>query len=184
MGSNIRLIEDSFLDNALPKSTGIESIRVWNIFAKITILARLQINLPEKFIFVTEIPVRVSDLNYGGHMGNDSILTLLQEARTLFYRHLGFESEIKLEGTVGQIIADAAIVYRSESFLGDVLVVQIAVADVTKYGFDLFYKITNKVTGQDVALGKTGIVCFDYEKRKVASVPFPLKQKLLTEKEF
>ena len=117
-------------------------------------------------------------------MGNDSILTLLQEARTLFYRHLGFESEIKLEGTVGQIITDAAIVYQSESFLGDVLVVRIAAADVAKYGFDLFYKITNKVTGQDVALGKTGIVCFDYEKRKVASIPFLLKQKLLTEKEF
>jgi len=139
-------------------------------------MSRIHLDLPEKFIFRTEIPVRVSDLNYGGHVGNDSVLTIMQEARTLFYRHLGFESEVKLEGTVGQIIADAAIVYKSESFLGDVLVIDIAVADINKYGFNLYYKLTNKATHKDVAHGKTGIVCFDYAKRKVASVPERLLQ--------
>jgi acyl-CoA thioester hydrolase len=141
-------------------------------------MSRIHIQFPEKFTFATELAVRVSDLNYGGHVGNDSILTLMQEARALFYRYLGFESEVRLEGTVGQIIADAAIIYRSESFLGDVLVIQIAVADITKYGFDLFYKITNKATGKEVALGKTGIVGFDYMKRKVAAMPALLAEKL------
>ena len=51
-------------------------------------MARLHIDLPEKFNFATELAVRVSDLNYGGHVGNDSMLTLMQEARTLFYRDL------------------------------------------------------------------------------------------------
>jgi len=134
-------------------------------------MARTNIEFPEKFIFTTEIPVRVSDLNYGGHVGNDSVLTLMQEARVLFYRQLGFENEIKFVGTVGQIIADATVVYKSESFLGDVLVIRIAVSEFSKYGFTMFYHISNKATGKDVAHGKTGIVCFDYEKRKVASVP-------------
>jgi acyl-CoA thioester hydrolase len=141
-------------------------------------MTHIRIDLPEKFAFATELPVRVSDLNYGGHVGNDSILTLMQEARTLFYRSLGFESEVKLAGTVGQIIADAAIVYKSESFLGDVLTIQIAVADITRYGFDLYYKVSNKATGKEVAQGKTGIVCFDYEKRKVAAIPDELIQKI------
>ena len=61
-------------------------------------MSRIEIQLPENFIFQTEIAVRVSDLNYGNHVGNDSILTLMQEARTLFYRSMGFESEVKLEG--------------------------------------------------------------------------------------
>jgi len=134
-------------------------------------MARIHIDLPKHFPFVVELPVRVSDLNYGGHVGNDSVLTLMQEARALFYRHLGFESEVKLEGSVGQIISDAMIVYKSESFLGDVLLIAVGAAEVTKYGFDLYYLITNKATGKDVAHGKTGIVCFDYDKRKVASVP-------------
>jgi acyl-CoA thioester hydrolase len=141
-------------------------------------MARIEIQLPEKFIFQTAIAVRVSDLNYGNHVGNDSILTLMQEARTLFYRSMGFESEVKLEGPVGQIVRDAAIVYKAESFLGDTLRFEIAVGDLNKYGFDLFYKITNKATGKDVAQGKTGIVCFDYSKRKMASIPEKLVEKL------
>jgi len=141
-------------------------------------MTRIRIDFPEKFVFAAELPVRVSDLNYGGHVGNDSILTLMQEARTLFYRSLGFESEVKLAGSVGQIITDAAIVYKSESFLGDVLVIQIAVADISKYGFDLYYKVSNKATGKEVAQGKTGIVCFDYERRKVAAIPDELIKKI------
>jgi len=141
-------------------------------------MARIEIQLPEKFIFHTEIGVRVSDLNYGNHVGNDSVLTLMQEARTLFYRSMGFESEVRLEGMIGQIVSDAAIVYKAESFLGDTLKVEIAVGDLNKYGFDLFYKITNKATGKEIALGKTGIVCFDYSKRKMASIPEKLVEKL------
>jgi len=142
-------------------------------------MARISIDLPEEFIFTTELTVRASDLNYGGHVGNDSILTLFQEARILFYRHMGFKSELNIEGSVGQLMSDAAVVYKSESFLGDELVIQIAVADFNKYGFDLLYKMSNKQTGKEVARGKTGIVCFDYEKRKVASVPEVLKTKLI-----
>lgn len=141
-------------------------------------MSRIHIVLPEKFNFTCELPVRVSDLNYGGHVGNDSILTLMQEARVLYYRYLGFKSEISLEGTIGQIIADAALVYKSESFLGDVLIIEIAATDFNKYGFDLVYRLRNKATGKDVAYGKTGIVCFDYEKRKMASMPHKLQEAL------
>jgi acyl-CoA thioester hydrolase len=134
-------------------------------------MSRIQIQLPDTFIYSVELPVRVSDLNYGNHVGNDAVLTLMQEARALFYRTLGFESEVKLDGPIGQVVADAAIVYKAESFFGDVLIVAIAIQDFHKYGFDLLYRITNQATGKEVARGKTGIVCFDYEKRKINVVP-------------
>ena len=141
-------------------------------------MARIHISLPDKFLFETEISIRASDLNYGGHVGNDTMLTLLQEARIQFYRSLGFPNEISFEGSVGQIITDAAIQYKSESFLGDVLIVQIAVADFNKHGFDLLYLVTNKATGKEIARGKTGIVSFDYTKHKMVSVPVSLLSKL------
>lgn len=134
-------------------------------------MPRITITLPEKFSYRCELPVRVSDLNYGGHVGNDAILTLMQEARVMYYRHIGFASEIQLQGTVGQIIADAAVVYKSEAFLGDTLVIEIATGDFTRVGFDLYYRITNRDIGREVALGKTGVVCFDYNLRKVVSIP-------------
>lgn len=141
-------------------------------------MARIQINLPDKFIFSTELPVRISDLNYGNHVGNDSILTLVQEARALFYRSLGFESEVSLEGSVGQVVADAAIVYKAESFFGDTLIIEIAVKEFHKYGFDMLYRISNKGTGKEVARGKTGIICFDYARRKMAIMPIGLRESL------
>jgi acyl-CoA thioester hydrolase len=134
-------------------------------------MARVHLDLPEKFIFETELTVRVSDINYGGHVGHDTILTLMQEARVILYRQLGFKDEVSFEGSVGQVIADVVVVYKSESFLGDVLRVKIAVGDFTKYGFDMFYQLQNKVSGKEVARGKTGIVCFDYARKKVAAVP-------------
>jgi acyl-CoA thioesterase FadM len=56
--------------------------------------------------------------------------------------------------------------------------IEIAFAEFTRYGFDMFYKITNKASGKEVARGKTGIVCFDYATGKVASVPMSLLEKL------
>jgi acyl-CoA thioester hydrolase len=141
-------------------------------------MARVTLDLPEKFLFTTEIAVRATDLNYGGHVGNDKILTLLQDARVAFYRSLGFKNELNFEGDIGQIIADAVIVYKSESFLGDVLVFQLGIAEFSKYGFDMVSLITNKSTGKEVARVKTAILCFDYAKKKVASVPDVLLKKL------
>ena len=42
-------------------------------------------------------------------------------------------------------------------------------------------EVSNKATGQEIARGKTGIVCFDYTKRKVAAVPASLQAKLQIE---
>ena len=141
-------------------------------------MARLQIELPAQFIFSTHLIVRASDLNYGGHVGNDSVLSLMQEARIQFYRHLGFKSEIGFEGSIGHIISDAAVIYKSESFVGDQLEIQIAIEDFNKYGFDMLYLITNITSGKEAARGKTGIVCFDYKNRKVAPIPDVLLTKL------
>lgn len=142
-------------------------------------MARIKLNLPDNFQFETDIPVRGSDLNYGGHVGNDTMLTLLQEARIHFYRSIGYENELSFDGNVGQIIADAAIQYKAESFLGDVLRIRIAALDFNKYGFNLFYMVTHRESGKEIARAKTGIVCFDYAKRQVASIPQSLLARLI-----
>lgn len=134
-------------------------------------MARLQLDLPEHFIYATNLTVRVNDLNYGAHVGNDGMLVLMQQARIEFYRANGFKDEVSFEGSVGQVIADALVIYKAETFLGDVLTIQLAVADISKYGFDMLYLVTNQEIGKEVARAKTGIVCFDYEKRKIAVIP-------------
>lgn len=130
-------------------------------------MARVQIDLPEKFPFNTTIQVRITDLNYGNHLGNDSVLSIVHEARVRFLGYLGY-TELDVAG-VGIIMADAAIQYKSEAFYGDELHIAVGVRDITKASFDLIYKITSN--GRDIALVKTRLVCYDYTKKKIAVIP-------------
>ena len=137
---------------------------------------RIKINLPEKFKFKTEIPVRITDINYGGHLGNDKVLSLIQEARVKYLKQYGY-SEMDVEG-FGTIMIDAAVEYKSEGFYDDVILIEVAAGDFDKLGFDMFYRLSNKETRKEIARAKTGIVIFDYKKRKIAPLPEKFIQKI------
>jgi acyl-CoA thioesterase FadM len=139
-------------------------------------VARIKIQIPEKFIFKTEIPIRITDINYGGHLGNDSVLSLVHEARLRFLKHLGY-SESNVEG-VGIIMIDAAVQYKSEGFYGDELLIEVAITDFSNLGCDFVFKLTSKNSSKEIALAKTGIVFFDYENRKTAQLPAQFKKKI------
>jgi len=139
-------------------------------------MARIKIELPEIFLFRTEIPIRITEINYGGHLGNDSLLSIIHEARVRFLNHLGY-SESNVEGT-GIIMIDSAIQYKSEGFYGDELLVEITVNDFTRIGCDFVYRLSNKKTSKEIALAKTGIVFFNYEIKKTAPVPSEFKKKI------
>lgn len=130
-------------------------------------MPRVDLELPEKSVFSAEIPVRITDLNYGGHVGNDSLLSILHEARVQFLRHFGF-TEHNIGGK-GIIMSDAVLIYKAEIFYGDTLRVEIGVTDVHAHGADITYRVMNK--GKEAVRAKTGIVFFDYEKRKISQMP-------------
>ena len=139
-------------------------------------MSRIKIEIPNKFIFRTEISIRITDINYGGHLGNDSLLSIIHEARVRFLQHLGY-SESNVEGN-GIIMIDAGVQYKSEGFYGDELLVEIAVNDFTEIGCDFVYRLTNKNSKKEIALAKTGIVFFDYKNKKIVPVPIKFKSKI------
>ena len=47
-------------------------------------MPKTRLLLPERFTFTVGIPVRITDLNYAGHVGNDFILSLIHEIRVQF----------------------------------------------------------------------------------------------------
>lgn len=132
-------------------------------------MARVHITLPEQFIFSTRIPLYISHINYGGHLDNAQLLGVVSEARVRFFKSLGF-TELDVAGS-GIVVADAAVQYKAEAFHGEVMVVDMAPAEFHKYGCDLVYRISDEASGREVARGKTGILFFDYQARKVAPVP-------------
>jgi acyl-CoA thioesterase FadM len=132
-------------------------------------MPRLQLTPRSAYPFCTGLVVRVTDLNYGGHLGNDRILALLQEARVAFLAEHGW-SEIDCAGK-GLIMTDAAIQYRGEAFAGDRLQIEVAVAEAARTGFRFFYRITRHGDQALIAVAETGMACFDYRRRRVAALP-------------
>jgi len=132
-------------------------------------VTRVRLDLPERFLFATEVALRVSDINYGGHLGNAAVLSLAQEARMRFLQSHGW-SERDVDG-VGIIMTDAVVVYRSQAFYGDVLTIDVAVEDLQQLGCDFIFRMVNKASGKEVARVKTGIAFFDYVSRKPSPVP-------------
>ena len=84
--------------------------------------------------------------------------------------------ELDVEG-VGIIVSDAAVQYKSEASHGEVLVFAIAFSDFNKYGCDIVWRAADKASGREVARGKTGIVFFDYSRKRMAPVPPPFRNR-------
>ena len=139
-------------------------------------MARIQIRLPSQFAFSTDITIYQSHLNYGGHLDNALLLTLVSEARVRFFKSLGY-TELNVEG-VGILVSDAALQYRSEAFHGEVMVLRMGATDLSRKGFDVVWSMNERTTQREVARGKTGIVFFNYETRKVAPMPDAFRDKL------
>ena len=140
-------------------------------------MARIKIELPESFVFTAQLKVRISDINYGGHLGNDSVVSIIHEARFQYFKSLGYKDELSLEG-VGAIQADLLVQYRNEAFHGDQIEIKIAVTEISKVSFDLSYLLIEAVSKKEIARGKTTIVTYDYNQKRKVSVPVALVNKL------
>jgi acyl-CoA thioesterase FadM len=137
-------------------------------------MTRIRIELPKNFEFFTKIPIRITDLNYGGHVGNDVVLSLIHEARVQFLTHHSY-TELNLEA-VSLIMSDAAIEFKAELFYGDSVTAFVKAANFSRIGFDLYYKLLREET--IVVIAKTGMICYNYDSRKVVSVPETVIEKL------
>jgi acyl-CoA thioester hydrolase len=138
-------------------------------------MARIKIDIPEKTIGIFIIPVRIADINYGNHVGNDAFVSIIHEARMQWLKQYDY-TELKIEG-IGLIMSDLAIEFKSESFYGDVVEVRLGVGDISRVGFDLYYQLFAKRNNENILLAnaKTGMVCYDYVAKKVIAIPQKLK---------
>jgi acyl-CoA thioester hydrolase len=139
-------------------------------------MARIQIDLSANFIFSTDIPIRIDDINRGRHFGHDRVLTIAEEARNRFLKFLGYKDE-NID-TAAFIVVDAGIIYRKQGFYGQTLRVEIAITDLSNKGCDIIFKISNAETGEEMMRAKTGMLFFDYRAQKVVTVPESFRQKV------
>jgi acyl-CoA thioester hydrolase len=142
-------------------------------------MPRIKIPQLDQYSFSIDIPVRISDLNYADHVGNDSFLSIMHDARMLYLMSRGF-TEMNVEG-FGLIMADAGVEYKAQLKYGDVVKVEVGLDDFSSVGFDVYYRLTVQRNGQSkiAALGKTGMVLFDFQAQKMAPISAELKARLI-----
>lgn len=133
-------------------------------------MARLQLEFPEdQFYFSTQLTVRVTDINAANHLANDSMISMISEARARFLYDFGVR-ETGLDG-VGIIVTDLATTYKAEAHARDQLLFEVGVMDFNKYGGDLTFRITRPHDQKLVAMAKSGFVFFNYKRSQVVPMP-------------
>jgi acyl-CoA thioester hydrolase len=134
-------------------------------------MARIKIDLPANSLTKLTLAVRITDINYGNHLGNDALVGLLHEARVQWLTKLGY-SELNIEGK-SIIMSDLAVQYKNEAFYGQSLNIELFSGETSSAGFELFYEIsvTEENETKTIARAKTGLVFFDYAERKITAMP-------------
>lgn len=138
-------------------------------------MARIKIEIPDSSLASFLVPVRIADINYGNHVGNDAFVSIIHEARMQWLKQYNY-TELRIEG-IGLIMSDLAFEFKNESFYGDVVEVTLSAGEISRVGFDLYYQLFTKRNNETILLGnaKTGMICYDYEAKKIAAIPEKLK---------
>jgi acyl-CoA thioesterase FadM len=139
-------------------------------------MARLQLDFPEdQWYYSTLLTVRVTDINAGNHLGNDSMISMISEARARFLFEYGV-AETERDG-FGIIVTDLATTYRAEAHARDQLLFEVGVMDFNKYGGDIIFRITRPRDKTLVAMAKSGFVFYNYKTSQVVNMPDEFRAK-------
>lgn len=131
-------------------------------------MARLSLQFPDdQYYYTTNLTVRITDINAGNHLANDSMISMISEARARFL----FQFGINENGPVGILVTDLATTYNAESHARDQLQFEVGVMDINKYGGDIIFRITRPADGKLIAMAKSGFVFIDNVNRKLINPP-------------
>ena len=144
-------------------------------------MTRVRLSKPSPVVFSTEIEVRITDLNYGNHLGHMELIGLLHEARVRFLRSVGM-AELDVEGTVLMVV-DLAVSYRAEAHVDQILVIDIGLSLSGSRGIAFAYEVRDRESGGTVALARIGTVFADRRTRRLAGVPEVFRRLLDAEDE-
>ncbi|MDD2557275.1 MAG: thioesterase family protein, partial [Desulfuromonas sp.] len=112
--------------------------------------------------------VRISDINYGGHVANSVVLNFFQDARIAFLAYLGPFSEMDI-GDCGLIQPEAHVKYKAEMFHNDILKIWVAVTEIRRSSFELKYCIERDTA--ITAEGTTPLLAYSYARKKPCRLP-------------
>ncbi|MCG8571945.1 MAG: thioesterase family protein [Spirochaetes bacterium] len=132
-------------------------------------MPKVKLKKQKKYDFNYKTTIKVRDINYGGHLSNDSLVGLLHEARIDLLKQMGF-GELNLgDQKTGIIMTDLVVNFRNQGYMHDEITIQSQIDEISSVGFRVFHQILKEETL--IGLAEIGIVCFNYQDNQIADVP-------------
>lgn len=132
-------------------------------------MARIKLKQQPTYEFVHQTMVRVGDVNYGGHLGNDAFVRLTNDARVALLRELGASEQDLGDGVTAIVMTDLAVNYLAQAFLHQPLTVHSHLSSVTFASFRVHHLVARQE--QPLALVETGLAAFDYQAGELGELP-------------
>jgi len=120
--------------------------------------------------------VRVTDVNYGGHLGYDALVGLLHQARVELLGELGLDEKDLGDGCTGVIMTDLTLTVQAEGFLGDELTIRSTIVEMGRATFRVCAEV--RIGDRRVALSEAGFAGFNYTERKPSPLPETFRSKV------
>jgi acyl-CoA thioester hydrolase len=142
-------------------------------------MSRVELIFPEPIVFSEKIVLRNTDMSRAGHLGFDSLVSIVHRVLNRFFDQRGLP--IGEGGGVSYIVKDLAVIYQGEAHVGDVVSVNVGLGEGGEKWVELYFRVlraeacqkgAERPFGQaNLALAKLAVLCFDYDKG--ATVAFP-----------
>lgn len=133
-------------------------------------MERVRLEFPEDAILHQHpLSVRITDMNYGHHLGHDAVISLMHEARACALAHCGMT-----EGDMGGypcIAADLAVQYQAEACWPDSLVIDTAIPEPGSRVITVFHRIRRERDSRVVATARVNLMLLDPAAGRPVMVP-------------
>lgn len=120
----------------------------------------------KKSHFSCSIPVRIDDINFGGHLDHTRVLTYTHQTRAQFLKRYQ-QSEIDCFGSM-LVMLELNAKYKAEGFFTDEIICNLYVAKVEKVTITFYFNLYNSNFNKTLAQITTVMGCLNPEKRKLS----------------
>ena len=138
-------------------------------------MPRIRLQPQPAYAHQTTLTVRVTDVNYGGHLANNALPGLLHQARIEWLQELGC-AETDLGDGTGLIMTDMAVSFAAEGRMLDRLTVRSAFTEVRKRTFRMCHQVQRD--HETVALAELGFAGYSYARSRLAALPGPFTDRI------
>lgn len=134
--------------------------------------------LMDIFRFYHPIEVRYGDLDPQGHVNNARFLTYIEQARVVYYKHLGLWEESSFID-FGAILAEVRVTFLVPIHWGEPVRVGMRITRLGNKSMTAEYCLKNTENGTVYATSMAVLVAYDYRQACTIPVPEDWRKKII-----